>query len=243
MKMKAYQTVFDGKEGDRMSVLSEMREEKNRVIRATLESKIVAIFRGIDPARCSDAANALYEGGIRLCEVTFNAAEKEEGYRSTLMGIRNMIQGKGDRALFVGAGTVLTTAQVSMAHEAGASFIVTPSTDPEVIRTANELGMVTMPGAFTPTEIVTAYEAGADFVKIFPAGNLGTSYAKAIRGPLAHIPMLAVGGVSESNAREFLEAGFAGLGIGGNLLDKTLISEGRFDELTALARKYVESIS
>ena len=113
----------------------------------------------------------------------------------------------------------------------------------EVIDLANSLGMVTMPGAFSATEAVIAYQAGADFVKIFPAVIGGPAYIKAIRGPLSHIPFTAVGGVDEKNAKSFLDAGCVGLGIGGNLVSKKLISEGKYDELTALARTYVNAIS
>ncbi len=216
---------------------------KQEVLEAILERKIVAIFRGIDPERCSEAANALYAGGVAICEVTFDQNEVEGGYASTVNSIKNILAGKGDRAIFCGAGTVLTCEQVVLAYNAGASFIITPNTDPEVIDLANSLGMVTMPGAFSATEAVIAYQAGADFVKIFPAVIGGPAYIKAIRGPLSHIPFTAVGGVDEKNAKSFLDAGCVGLGIGGNLVSKKLISEGKYDELTALARTYVDAIS
>ncbi len=205
--------------------------------------KIVAIFRGIDPARCADAAIALYEGGINLCEVTFDMKEREQGFKSTLDGIRNIIAGAGDRDIYVGAGTVLTTAQVALAYEAGARFIITPSVNTEVIKAAADLGMVTMPGALTPTEIETAWEAGADFVKIFPASAVGSSYFKAVSGPLGHIPLIAVGGVDDSNMPEFLSAGAAGFGVAGNLVKKALIGEGKYEELTELAKRFVNALN
>ena len=214
---------------------------KQKVIDLVYEKKIVAIFRGIDVSRVSKAANALYEGGISLCEVTFNMKERENGFQSTLDSIRAIVQGKGDRKLIVGAGTVLTVDQVVLAHDAGAEFIITPSINTEVIKCANELGMMTMPGGYSPTELEEAYEAGADFVKIFPASEAGPSYFKAVGGPLSHIPLVAVGGVNENNTRAFLENGAVGFGIGGNLVDEKLINADRYTELTELATKFVAS--
>ena len=216
--------------------------DKKEVLQAILDRKIVAIFRGIDPEKCSPAANAICDGGISLCEVTFDRAEKEQGYRSTLKSIRNIIAGAEGRDLLVGAGTVLTTEQVSLAWSAGARFIITPNINTEVIRLANELGMVTMPGGYTPTELETAYEAGADLVKIFPAADAGPGYFKSVRGPLGHIPLVAVGGVDLSNGKAFLDAGAVGLGIGGNLVSKKLIAAGNYEALTELAQQYAASV-
>ncbi|MCR4908093.1 MAG: bifunctional 4-hydroxy-2-oxoglutarate aldolase/2-dehydro-3-deoxy-phosphogluconate aldolase [Lachnospiraceae bacterium] len=206
------------------------------------ERKLVAIFRGIDPERCSEAANALYDGGISLCEVTFRMEESPENFSSTTEGIKRIKEGAGNRDIHVGAGTVLTLEQVALAYDAGAEFIITPGTNVEVIRMANALKMVTMPGAFSPSEAESAYEAGADFVKIFPASVLGSGYFKALSGPLAHIPLIGVGGIDENNMGEFLKAGAAGFGIGGNLVSKKLIDAGKYDELRELAEKYVSAI-
>lgn len=137
----------------------------------------------------------------------------------------------------VGAGTVTSTALAELAHSAGAQFIVSPDTDPAVIRRTKELGMCAMPGAMTPSEIKTAYEAGADFVKVFPASVLGPEYIRAIRGPLGQIPLLAVGGVSEGNAAAFLQAGCAG----GKLVNRDWIAAGQWDSITQLARQLVEN--
>lgn len=212
---------------------------KEKLIQLVNEKKIVAIFRGIDPEKASNAANALYEGGVCMCEVTFNMKEKADGFKSTLDSVRAIATGRGNRDLHVGVGTVLTTDQVARAYKAGAEFIITPSVNTEVIRCANELGMMTMPGGYTPTELETAWEAGADFVKIFPASEAGGAYFKAVSGPLGHIPLVAVGGVNLDNMKEFLENGAVGFGIGGNLVSKKLINADRYDELTELAKKYV----
>ncbi|MBQ9612573.1 MAG: bifunctional 4-hydroxy-2-oxoglutarate aldolase/2-dehydro-3-deoxy-phosphogluconate aldolase [Lachnospiraceae bacterium] len=215
---------------------------RETILEEVRRSKIVAIFRGIDAKHCSPAANAIYDGGINFCEVTFRATEEETDFSSTCDGIRNIIAGADGRNIFVGAGTVLTERQVVLARDAGAQFIITPNVNTKVIRLAKDLGMVAMPGAFTPTEIELAYEAGADIVKIFPASALGTSYFKAVSGPLAHIPLMAVGGIDLNNGKSFLEAGAVGLGIGGNLVSRKVTEAGDFEVLRKLAEEYTASI-
>ena len=142
----------------------------------------------------------------------------------------------------IGAGTVMTAEQVAVAAEAGAEYMISPDTSEAVIKATLAAGAVSIPGALTPTEVAVAYGYGADFVKLFPAGELGLSYIKAIRAPLAHIPMLAVGGVNENNLSAFLDAGLAGVGVGSNIVDKKLIEKGDFAALTALALRYTEQI-
>ena len=129
---------------------------------------------------------------------------------------------------------------LELAKNAGAQFIVSPDTNEEVIRATVAAGMVSMPGALTPTEIVTAHAYGADFVKLFPAGTQGTAYFKAVTAPLNHIRLLAVGGVNEKNIADFLAAGAVGAGVGGNLVNKTWIANGEFDKITALAKEFTE---
>ena len=131
---------------------------------------------------------------------------------------------------------------VERAYAAGAQFIVSPDTNVAVIQRTRELGMVSMPGAMTPSEAMAAHTAGADFVKLFPAGALGAGYIKAVRAPLSHIAFLAVGGINENNAKSFIEAGCVGLGVGGNLVNKAWIEAGEFNKIAALARTFVENI-
>ena len=138
----------------------------------------------------------------------------------------------------VGAGTVMTPEQAEAARAAGACFAISPNTDTEVIRAVKRLGMVSVPGALTPTEIVTAYNAGADIVKVFPAGTMGVEYFKQIKAPLSHIPLAAVGGLSHKNAADFASAGAAAFGISGSLYDKKLIAEGDLEGVTAAAMAY-----
>lgn len=200
------------------------------------EHKIVAIVRGISSDKILDTVKALYEGGIRCCEVTFDHSSKEK-MDDTVKSIKLLRKEFEGRAA-IGAGTVVCEDDVILARDAGASFMISPNTNEGVIRLTKRLGLISIPGAFTPSEIVAAYEAGADMVKVFPASNLGIPYIKAIRGPLGYIPMTAVGGVNAENMNDFLKAGCCGVGIGGNLVNKKLIEEGRFDEITKLAREY-----
>ena len=213
-----------------------MREQ---IIKNVLDKKIVAIIRGMDPEICVKLAEAFYAGGINMVEVTFNQAKPEEFYKTAdaIKAIREKFEGK----IFVGAGTVITMDQLMMAYEAGAQYIISPGVDVEIIKKTVELGMVSMPGALTPTEIVTAYDAGASFVKIFPIGNLGASYLKAVKAPLSHIPMLAVGGVNPENVGEFIKAGAVGAGVGGNLTNKDWIAAGEYDKITEVAATLVKN--
>ena len=202
--------------------------------------KITAIARRIPLDRIADSAAALCAGGIRLLEITFDQANPAN-LTETPAAIRAVRDAVGDRML-IGAGTVLTTEQARAAADAGASFMLAPNTDPEVIRCSNDLGLVTFPGAMTPTEIIAAYNAGADFVKVFPAGTLGIRYIKAMFGPISHVPMTAVGDITLDNMNDFLAAGMKGVGIGSNLVSKKLIASEDYEGLTALAMKYTSQL-
>lgn len=211
-----------------------MREQ---VLAWVEQYKIIAIVRGADPEKCRPVAQALYDGGIRLMEVTYDQARPEtwEKTAAAIGGIARAFVGR----LIVGAGTVTTPELVELTASAGGRFIVSPDTDAAVIRRTRELGLVSMPGAFTASEIKQAYNAGADFVKVFPVGNMGPGYLKALRAPLNHIPMLAVGGINEKNLRDYLEAGACGAGLGGNLANMTWIANGEYEKITATARALV----
>ncbi len=174
-----------------------------------LEYKIVAILRGCVPDRLPDIAAALAEGGVRLLEITLNTP-------GALESIRQLAGAMGDRIL-VGAGTVLTAAEAEAAIDAGARFIISPSLDIETIRRTRQLGAISIPGAFTPTEILTAYRNQADIIKVFPAGSSGAPYFKELRGPLPHIPLMPTGGVTLDNIRDFKAAGAVAFGIGSAL--------------------------
>ncbi|MCI8416511.1 MAG: bifunctional 4-hydroxy-2-oxoglutarate aldolase/2-dehydro-3-deoxy-phosphogluconate aldolase [Lachnospiraceae bacterium] len=212
---------------------------KEQVIQNVLDKKIIAIIRGMDPEVCVKLAEAFYAGGIDMIEVTFNQAKPEEFYKTAdaIRAIREKFAGK----VMVGAGTVITMEQLKMAADAGAQYIISPSVDVEIIKKTVEMGLVSMPGAMTPSEIVTAYQAGASFVKVFPIGDLGASYLKALKAPLSHIPLLAVGGVNPDNVADFIKAGAVGAGVGGNLTNKAWIAAGEYDKITEVAAALVKN--
>lgn len=210
------------------------------VLNTIMENKIIAIVRGIGSDKMKDLGQALLNGNIKCIEVTFRPASKEESL-DTLKSIKILKDTFGDE-LAVGAGTVLTVEDVIRAKEAGAQYIISPNVNEDVIKKTKELGMVSMPGAMTPTEAVNAYDYGADIVKLFPAGLLGSGYIKAVASPINHIPFSAVGGIDVKNAKEFIDAGCIGLGVGGNLINKTYINEGRWDKITEYASQLSEAI-
>ena len=210
---------------------------KEEVIRAVRDSRIIAIIRGFSPDECLKLAEAYREGGIRLVEVTFNQRDPSD-WVNTAKAIR-MIGERFPGEVFAGAGTVLTAEQMKIAADAGAGYIITPSLDVEIVRGAVAAGLVAMPGAFTPTEIAQAHAAGASFVKVFPAVALGPSYIKAICAPLAHIPLLAVGGITPENIGGFIQAGCVGAGVGGVLADRSRVAAGDWAGVTEVARRLV----
>ena len=196
------------------------------------QSRVVAILRRTEAALAVETAEALLRGGIFVIEVTLNTP----GALDMLRAMRDSV---GDRAV-LGAGTVLDIAAADEALAAGAAFIVSPHTDTELVREMAARGVVCIPGALTPSEVLSAWRAGASVVKLFPAGPVGAGYLKDLRGPLADIPLLPTGGVTLDNAASFITAGAWGLGLGSALVAPDLVASGRFDELTrraaALAR-------
>ena len=205
------------------------------------KQKVIAIVRGLNKDEAVKAAKALYEGGIKLVEITFNQ-KAPETFVDTAETIKAIKEEMGDKML-VGAGTVTSPELVRLAAEAGALYIISPDTDVEVIRTTKELGLVSIPGAYTPTEAKQAYNAGADFVKLFPCVGNAPAYVKAVCGPFNHIKFLAVGGVNADNAAEFLKAGAVGVGVGGNLVNKDWIKAGEYEKVRDEAAKYVRNLN
>ena len=205
------------------------------------QRKIVAIVRGLKPEYLLRLGHALEEGGVGLMEVTYN--QRDPGsWRDTAAGIEAVEKEFGER-LLVGAGTVITLEQVKMTYNAGGHYLVTPTTQPEIIRAGKALGLGLYPGALSPTEILAAWEAGADAVKVFPAGSLGPGYIKAVKAPLSHVPLMAVGGVNEKNAADFMKAGCVGLGVGGNLVNREWIENGEWARVTALAKDFMTAVN
>lgn len=210
-----------------------------KVLQTILDTKIVAILRGVPKEKLLPLAEALYRGGIRCIEVTFDQKKKEAGVKETADAIHTLCEAFEGR-MYIGAGTVMTVEQVERTKEAGGTFIISPNSDEAVIRKTRELGMVSMPGAMSPTEIASADQWGASMVKVFPAGNLGPGYIKAVRGPMDHIILCAVGGVDHKNLEEFYRAGVSCFGVGSNIARKELLEAGDYAGIEANARLYTE---
>ena len=213
---------------------------KNKIINSILENKIVVIVRGVAKEKLIPLAEAMYAGGIRLLEITYSA-DKSVSDEETAENIA-MLAKHFEGRMYIGAGTVLTEKQVELTKKAGGWFIISPDTNEQVIKKTIELGLVSMPGALTPSEITTANRAGADFVKLFPITSLGLDYVKAVRAPLSHIKLIAVGGIHDGNMKDYLNAGVCGFGIGSNIIDKKLIASGEYEKIAELAKKYTEAI-
>ena len=216
-------------------------EVRERVIQQIEEQKIIAIIRGMEPENIIKVAQALYEGGIRMIEVTFDQSDLKK-QEATVESIRIISEFFKDK-VFVGAGTVTTVDLVEKAAKAGAMYIISPDASEAFICKTRELGLVSIPGALTPTEILNAHRWGADFVKLFPVGTLGTGYIKALKAPINHIKLLAVGGVNPDNAVSFLDAGCEGIGIGGNLVNKEWIKAREYEKITEQAKALTEQVN
>jgi 2-dehydro-3-deoxyphosphogluconate aldolase/(4S)-4-hydroxy-2-oxoglutarate aldolase len=196
-----------------------------------LDAGIVAVVRSRDSQQLVDVARALADGGVIVMEITMTVP-------NALDVLRQVRQNLGDRIL-LGAGTILDAETGRAALLAGAEYIVSPTLNLDVIRLCKRYGKIVMPGAFTPTEILTAWEAGADIVKVFPAEVVGPAFFKAVRAPLPQVRLMPTGGVNLETAAEFLKAGACCLGIGGQLVDPQLVAARKFDQLEELARQYV----
>jgi len=213
---------------------------KNAVIEEIKKCKLIAILRGIPDEKLIPVVEALYDGGIKLLEITYSAdgSVSDEKTAENIKKLAEHFKGR----LFIGAGTVLTQKQVKLTKDAGGLFIISPNTDKDVIKKTNKCNLVSIPGALTPSEITDAHNHGADFVKLFPVTSLGAEYVKAVKAPLSHINLLAVGGINDSNMSEYLKAGVCGFGIGSNITDKKMIAENDWEGITKLAKKYVSGV-
>lgn len=198
-----------------------------QVYEAVRKERLVAIVRGASPEQIVKIGQALYEGGVTLIEVTANTA----GFEDMIAALRQTMAGK----MSIGAGTVTTVDLAEAAVAAGAQFIVAPDVNPEVITWSVERGLGVIPGAATPTEILTAKRLGAGLVKIFPAGSMGGDYIKQLRGPINDYGFVAVGGVDCSNAADYIRAGCVAVGLGSGLVRKDLVANGDWYDLTQLA--------
>lgn len=204
---------------------------KESQLRQVLDCGIVAVVRSPDSQQLVEVARALADGGISVVEITLSVP-------NALEVLRQVRQALAERVL-LGAGTVLDAETARAVLLAGAEYIVTPTLNLDVIRLCQRYDKLVMPGAFSPTEILTAWEAGADIVKVFPADVLGPAFFKALRGPLPQIRLMPTGGVDLSTAGAFLKAGACCLGVGGQLVEPKAVAERNFDRIRDLARQYV----
>lgn len=214
---------------DRLKIISEIMEEK-----------IIVILRGLNRDQLIKTVDAMVKGGIRFCEVTFSSigSPSDEEIGENIKALCEIYKGK----VHFGAGTVLTERQVEIAAKSGAEYIISPDTNAEVIRKTRELGLVSIPGAMTPSESTFANRLGADFVKLFPNSELKASYLKAIAVPLSHIRFFAVGGINLENVADYFQAGAVGVGIATAIADKKLIASEDYVGITQIAEKYVKKI-
>jgi 2-dehydro-3-deoxyphosphogluconate aldolase/(4S)-4-hydroxy-2-oxoglutarate aldolase len=211
-----------------------MSSTKNNPLERVLDQCIVAVIRAESPDQLVDVAEALLAGGVEVMEVTFTVP------RATSV-LEKVADKLGDRVL-LGAGTVLDPETARAALLAGAQFVVSPAVNVEVIELCRRYSKLVLPGAFTPTEVVTAWQAGADIVKVFPSEITGPKYLKALHGPLPHIRLMPTGGVNLDTAAEFLKAGACALGVGSSLVDSKTVAKGEFAKIESLARQFVEVV-
>jgi 2-dehydro-3-deoxyphosphogluconate aldolase/(4S)-4-hydroxy-2-oxoglutarate aldolase len=208
---------------------------KNAVLSELLAARVVAVIRMKEAAGLASVAAALRRGGVRALEITMTVPDAVEI-------IREMARTKEPGTL-IGAGTVLDAGTARDVIAAGADFVVSPVFDRDTVEACREAGVVVAPGAFTPTEIVAAWRAGADIVKVFPATSLGPQFIRDLRGPLPRVRLMPTGGVTVENARDFLAAGAACVGLGTALVDTKAVEAGDWEAIEDRARRLMESFA
>lgn len=198
------------------------------------ESGLVAVIRRPKKSQINYIAEALVEGGTGALEITLDTP----GALDMIHELKEKFQDK----VLVGAGTVLDAISAKSAIDAGSDFIFCPSFDIETVQITNRYGRISIPGVMTPTEMVQAYSAGADLLKVFPGAALGENYIKDLQGPLGHIPMMPTGGVSVDNVETFIKNGAVAVGAGGSLVDGKAIAEERYEVITEISKEFVKRI-
>lgn len=233
------QDIIEGNDID-IKIISKPPQSpaKKDVTEAIEREKIIAIVRGLPKEKLIKTAEAMYAGGIRLMEITYKKGGEDSETAECIKMLSEHFKGR----MLIGAGTVITKNQVRLTKMAGGCFIISPNTDKDIIAETRYCGMVSIPGALTPTEVSEADAAGADFVKLFPISTFGAEYVKAIKAPLSDIKLLAVGGIDENNIKDYLAAGVVGFGIGSNIIKKSLVDADDYVGITALAEKYVSAL-
>ena len=213
---------------------------KNKIIKAIEDEKLIVIVRSVEKEKLIPLAEAMYEGGVRLLEITYDAKSIVSD-EETAENIK-MLATHFESRMYIGAGTVLKESQAELTKNAGGTFIISPDTNPDVIKKTVELGPVSIPGALTPSEIQRAHISGADFVKLFPITSMGVKYVKAVAAPLSHVKLLAVGGVGLDNIPDYLKSGVSGFGLGSNIIDKNALADGDYKTITELAKQYTMAV-
>jgi 2-dehydro-3-deoxyphosphogluconate aldolase/(4S)-4-hydroxy-2-oxoglutarate aldolase len=211
-----------------------MSLDKRDAMQRLVDSGTVAVMRGADAGTLVKTVEALREGGVTAIEITADNPD------ATAM--IDTVAGSFDDEVIVGAGTVLDEETALETIRAGAEFVVGPTVEPDVVAACNRYGVLVAPGAFTPTEALTAYEAGADLVKVFPASSGGPGHLSGIKGPLPQIPLMPTGGVDADNAGEYIRAGAEVVGAGSALVPSDAVETGDFGRITANARAFSEAV-
>lgn len=207
---------------------------ENKTLKTILENKAVAVIRMNDSAKLIKVAEAIYKGGVQSVEITMTVP-------GALKIIEEASKTVGD-FINIGVGSVLNKQTANDAISAGAKYVVSPVFKPEIVQEAKKHNIPVMPGAFSPTEILTAFEAGADVVKVFPADIVGMAFFKGVLAPMPHLKLMPTGGVSLTNAGDWIKAGACAVGVGSALLDKKAIAEENYSLLTMNAEKLITSI-
>ncbi len=211
-----------------------MNEQRERVVGELMDPGVVAVVRAPGADVVPRMTEALLAGGVRAVEITMTTPDA--------IGVIRRVAGEFGERVLLGVGTVLDGATAEAAMDAGARFVVTPVCRTELVELCHGRGCPVMLGAYTPTEAQRAHEAGADFVKLFPADGLGVGYIKALRAPLPHLRIVPTGGVTAENAAEFIRAGCAAVGAGSSLVSGKALREGAWGEIEALAEAFVRGV-
>ena len=215
------------------TIQQEFHMNHDQVLKSILASGVIAVIRMKDSKKLLKVIEAVRDGGVKCIEITMTVPGAVKIIRE--------LSGSVPKDVIIGAGTVTDVPTANEVIKAGAKFVVGPVANPEIIKLCKETGIVVMPGCFTPTEILNAWKAGADIVKVFPATSLGPKYFKDLAGPFPDIRLMPTGGVTIDNVGEWIKAGAVAVGIGSDLLDKKAIEEGRYDVLTDRARRMVRN--
>ncbi len=211
-----------------------MAKTKDQYVNEILSAGVVAVIRARSKDQLLDLAAALLAGGVPSIEVTMTTPK-------AIAGIEMLADAMGDKAV-IGVGTVIDASTCRDAISAGAQFVVSPIFDPEIVATTKRYGKISVPGAFTPTEILKAWSAGADVVKVFPSTTLGPGYFKDILAPLPQLKLTPTGGVDLKNAGDWIKAGAACIGVGSALVSKDALAKNDWASVTASAKQFVDAV-